>query len=78
MSQAIVAVVRVSERGYRAEQGADYFPASCAETVAPKPCARHLQPSRPAVGPSHVHARHESAFYLIESGYCVKCVAART
>lgn len=58
-------VVRASA-GYRAEQGSDYLPGISAETVG----AQALWLGTVTLAPgqrtkAHVHARHESAFYML-------------
>ncbi len=67
-SQARVAVVQSSGAGYRAEQGSDYLPGVSAETVGAEALWLGTV-TIPAGGrtKAHVHARHESAFYMMSS-----------
>ena len=66
MSQAKVAVVQGSGTGYRAEQGSDYLPGVSAETVGSEALWLGIVTIPPGGRTkAHVHARHESAFYMM-------------
>lgn len=66
MSQAKVAVVQGSGIGYRAEQGSDYLPGVSAETVGAEALWLGIVTIPPGGRTkAHVHARHESAFYMM-------------
>ena len=65
-SQAKVAVVQGSGTGYRAEQGTDYLPGVSAETVGAEALWLGIVTIPPGGRTkAHVHARHESAFYMM-------------
>ena len=65
-SQAKVAVVQGDGAGYRAEQGSDYLPGVSAETVGAEALWLGIVTIPPGGRTkAHVHARHESAFYMM-------------
>jgi uncharacterized RmlC-like cupin family protein len=61
-----VRVVQGSTSGYRAEQGSDYLPGVSAETVGSETLWLGIVTIPPGGRTkAHVHARHESAFYMM-------------
>lgn len=64
--QPKVSVVQGSRTGYRAEQGSEYLPGVSAETVGAEALWLGIVTIPPGgrTG-AHVHARHESAFYMM-------------
>jgi uncharacterized RmlC-like cupin family protein len=61
-----VRVVQGSTSGYRAEQGSDYLPGVSAETVGSEALWLGIVTIPPGGRTkAHVHARHESAFYMM-------------
>ena len=65
-SQGKVAVVQGSGTGYRAEQGSDYLPGVSGETVGAEALWLGIVTIPPGGRTkAHVHARHESAFYMM-------------
>jgi uncharacterized RmlC-like cupin family protein len=67
-----VRVVQGSTSGYRAEQGSDYLPGVSAETVGSEVLWLGIVTIPPGGRTkAHVHARHESAFYMM-SGEAVE------
>jgi uncharacterized RmlC-like cupin family protein len=55
--------------GYRAEQGSDYQPGVSAETVGAEALWLGIVTLPPGKRTkAHVHARHESAFYMMSGG----------
>lgn len=61
-----VRVVQGSTSGYRVEQGSDYLPGVSAETVGSKALWLGIVTIPPGGRTkAHVHARHESAFYMM-------------
>ena len=55
--------------GYRAEQGPNYFPGVSAESVGAKALWLGIVTLTPGQRTkAHVHARHETAFYMMSGG----------
>jgi uncharacterized RmlC-like cupin family protein len=65
-SPSSVRVVKGSTSSYRAEQGSDYLPGVSAETVGSEALWLGIVTIPPGGRTkAHVHARHESAFYMM-------------